>query len=91
MSLSFRKWREMALTEYPVVSDKYYKKVYENIATDPQTGESILVQLTLQGVLDKCEGTNFEEPIRKCIMKCVYTSCKLEKEINKVMNQYYEV
>ena len=39
MSLSFRKWREMALTEYPVVSDKYYKKVYENIATDPQTGE----------------------------------------------------
>ena len=62
MSLSFRKWREMALTEYPVVSDKYYKKVYENIATDPQTGESILVQLTLQGVLDKCEGTNFELP-----------------------------
>jgi hypothetical protein len=57
----------------------------------PQTGESILVQLTLQGVLDKCEGTNFEEPIRKCIMKCVYTGCKLEKEINKVMNQYYEV
>ena len=51
----------------------------------------ILVQLTLQGVLDKCEGTNFEEPIRKCIMKCVYTGCKLEKEINKVMNQYYEV
>lgn len=50
MSLSFRKWREMALTDYPVVSDKYYKKVYENIATDPQTGESILVQLTLQGV-----------------------------------------
>lgn len=49
MSLSFRKWREMALTDYPVVSDKYYKKVYENIATDPQTGESILVQLTLQG------------------------------------------
>ena len=73
MSLSFRKWREMALTDYPVVSDKDYKKVYENIATDPQTGESILVQLTLQGVLDKCEGTNFEEPIRKCIMKCVYT------------------
>lgn len=29
MSLSFRKWREMALTDYPVVSDKYYKKVYE--------------------------------------------------------------
>ena len=27
MSLSFRKWREMALTDYPVVSDKYYKKV----------------------------------------------------------------
>ena len=52
---------------------------------------SLLVQLTLQGVLDKCEGTNFEEPIRKCIMKCVYTGCKLEKEINKVMNQYYEV
>ena len=91
MSLSFRKWREMALTEYPVVGDKYYKKVYENIATDPQTGESILVQLTLKGVLDKCEGTNFEEPIRKCIMKCVYTGCKLEKEIYKVMNQYYEV
>ena len=91
MSLSFRKWREMALTDYPVVSDKYYKKVFFFITTDPQPGKSIFVQLTLQGVLDKCEGTNFEEPIRKCIMKCVYTGCKLEKEINKVMNQYYEV
>lgn len=45
MSLSFRKWREMALTEYPVVSDKYYKKVYENIATDPQTGRVYLYSL----------------------------------------------
>ena len=80
MSLSFRKWREMALTDYPVVSDKYYKKVYENIATDPQTGESILVQLTLQGVLDKCEGTNFEEPIRKCIMKCNWYNVLLGDE-----------
>ena len=35
MSLSFRKWREMALTEYTVVSDTPYKKVFENIATDP--------------------------------------------------------
>ena len=84
MSLSFRKWREMALTEYGETTP-------ERGMADPQTGESILVQLTLQGVLDKCEGTNFEEPIRKCIMKCVYTGCKLEKEINKVMNQYYEV
>ena len=91
MSLSFRQWREMALLEYPVVSDRYYKKVYENIVVDPQTGESTLVQLTLQGVLDKCEGTNYEEIIKKSIMKCVYTGCRLEKEINKVMNQYYEV
>ena len=50
-----------------------------------------MVQLTLQGVLDKCEGTNYEEIIKKSIMKCVYTGCRLEKEINKVMNQYYEV
>ena len=91
MSLSVRQWREMALLEYPVVSDKYYKKVYENIVVNPQTGESTLVQLTLQGVLDKCEGTNYEEIIKKSIMKCVYTGCRLEKEINKVMNQYYEV
>ena len=34
MSLSFRQWREMALLEYPVVSDKYYKKVYENIVVN---------------------------------------------------------
>ena len=39
MSLSFRKWREMALTEYPVVGDKYYKKVYENIARSADRGE----------------------------------------------------
>ena len=45
MSLSFRKWREMALTDYPVVSDKYYKKVYENIATDPQTVRAYLYSL----------------------------------------------
>ena len=70
---------------------EYGETTPERGMADPQTGESILVQLTLQGVLDKCEGTDFEEPIRKCIMKCVYTGCKLEKEINKVMNQYYEV
>ena len=44
MSLSFRKWREMALTEYPVVSDKYYKKVYEN-SLNPQAGVSLQYSL----------------------------------------------
>lgn len=91
MSLSFRQWREMAITEYPVVSEKYNKKVYENIVKDPQSGEYTLVQLTLQGVFDKCEGTNFEETIKRCVMKCVYTGCKLEKEVSRVMDQYYEI
>lgn len=91
MSLSYRQWREMAMLEYDIVSEKYNKKVYENIVKDPETEEYTLKQLTLQGVLDKCEGTNFEEPVRRAVMKCVYTGCKLEKEICKVMDQYYEV
>lgn len=90
MSLNFRQWREMAITEYPIVSEKYNKKVYENMVKDPQSGEYELVQLTLQGVLDKCEGTNFEENIKRSLMKCVYTGCKIEKEVSKIMDQYYE-
>ncbi len=91
MSLTFRQWREMAIIEYPIVSEKYNKKVYENIILDQQSGEHVLIQLTLQGVLDKCEGTNFEENIKRCLMKCVYTGDGIEKEVSRIMNQYYDI
>lgn len=91
MSLSFRQWREMALTQYDLVSEKYNKKVYENIVFDPETKEHELIQLTLQGILDKCEGTDYEETIKRAIMKCVYTGDKLEREVGKVMDQYFEI
>ena len=42
-------------------------------------------------VLQKCEGTNFEEAMRKAVMKCVYTNLKLEREIRKVMDPFFEV
>ena len=51
---------------------------------------SELVQLTLRDVMNKCAGTNFEEPIKRAIMKCVYTDAKLDNEIRKVMDEYFQ-
>lgn len=60
MSLTFRQWREMAIMEYEVVSKNYNRKVYESAVIDKDTHNVELVQLTLREVLDKCEGTNYD-------------------------------
>lgn len=91
MSLNYKEWKSLAITEYDIVSKKYSKKVYENMVADPDTRELKLMQLTLRDVLDKCDGTNFETPIRKAVMKCVYTDSKIEREVTKVMDAYFEV
>ena len=73
------------------MSKNYNQKVYENVIENKETGELELVQLTLREVLGICAGTNYEERLKKAIMKCVYTDADLEKEIRKIMNPFFEV
>lgn len=87
--MSYKEWREYALTNYDVVSKNYNYKVYEGLVKDPKTNETQLVQLTLREVLTKCEGSVFERQIRQAVMRCVYTDAQLNKEIRPVMDLYY--
>jgi hypothetical protein len=87
--MSYKEWKEMAVTTYDVVSKNYNRRVYESVVEDPRTGERELVELTLSDVLAKCEGTIFEKQIRQAVMRCVYTNDSLEKEIRPVMDLYY--
>ena len=64
--------------------------VYEAVVYNKSSGNGELVQLTLRDVMNKCAGTNFEEPIKRAIMKCVYTDAKLDNEIRKVMDEYFQ-
>ena len=89
--MTYSEWKDYAIVEYDVVSRNYSKKVYEAVVNDKTTGRDELVQLTLRDVMNKCAGTNFEEPIKRAIMKCVYTDAKLDAEIRKVMDEYFEV
>ncbi len=89
MAMSYKEWREYALTNYDVVSKNYNYKVYEGLVKDPKTNETQLVQLTLREVLTKCEGSVFERQIRQAVMRCVYTDAQLNKEIRPVMDLYY--
>lgn len=89
--MTYSEWKDYAIVEYDVVSRNYSKKVYEAVVNDKTTGKDELVQLTLRDVMNKCAGTNFEEPIKRAIMKCVYTDARLDKEIRKVMDEYFEV
>jgi len=89
MAMSYKEWREYALTNYDVVSKNYNYKVYEGLVKDPKTNETQLVQLTLREVLTKCEGSVFERQIRQAVMRCVYTDAQLTKEIRPVMDLYY--
>lgn len=89
--MTYQDWIEYAIIEYDVVSKNYNQKVYENVIENKETGELELVQLTLREVLGICAGTNYEERLKKAIMKCVYTDADLEKEIRKIMNPFFEV
>lgn len=89
MPLSYKEWRELAITNYDIVSKNYNRKVYESVVKNPETKEMELVQLTLREVLSKCEGSIFERQIRQAVMKCVYTDSHLEKEVRPVMDLYY--
>jgi muramoyltetrapeptide carboxypeptidase LdcA involved in peptidoglycan recycling len=87
--MSYKEWKEMVVTTYDVVSKNFNRRVYESVVEDPKTGERELIQLTLNDVLNKCEGTIFETQIRQAVMRCVYTEDSLEKEIRPVMDLYY--
>lgn len=89
--MTYRKWIDYAIAEYEVVSRNYNSKVYENVIEDPATGRTDLKQMTLREVLETCADTNYEERIKRAVMKCVYTNAKLEPEIRRVMDPFFEV
>ena len=89
MAMSYKEWREYALTNYDVVSKNYNYKVYEGLVKNPKTQETELVQLTLREVLTKCEGSVFERQIRQAVMRCVYTDAPVNREIRPVMDLFY--
>ena len=88
--MTYSEWKDYAIVAYDIVSRNYNKKVYEAVVENKSSGHGELVQLTLRDVMNKCAGTNFEEPIKRAIMKCVYTGAKLENEIRKVMDEYFQ-
>ncbi|MCM1282343.1 MAG: hypothetical protein NC180_04245 [Muribaculaceae bacterium] len=88
--MTYQDWIEYAVVEFDVVSKNYNQKVYENIVEDPKTHERKLVQMTLREVLNKCSGTNYEDRIKRAVMKCVYTEANLEKEVRRIMNPFFE-
>ena len=83
MSIDYNEWRSVAAIDYEVVIHKMDSVVYEVILDGERVGH------TLREVLDMCEGTMLEEPIRRAVMKAVYTNCSLEAEVKKVMDIYY--
>ena len=91
VSMSYKEWVDFAIVEYDLVSKYYSKRVYEALVSDPKTGDAQLVQLTLREVLNKCQDTVFETRMRRAIMKCVYTDSRPEREIRKIMDDYYGI
>lgn len=89
--MSYQQWVEYAIVEYDTVSINYNHKIYENMIEDPNTHDLSLVQLTLREVLSKCAGTDFEDRIKRAVMKCVYTDADLKKEVRRIMNLFFEV
>lgn len=88
--MTYSDWIEYAVSEYELVSKNYNHKVYENVVVNPESHKRELMQLTLREVLAICDHTNYEERIRRAVMKCVYTNEKLEPEIRKVMDPFFE-
>ena len=89
--MTYKEWIEYAIVEYDVVSKNYNQKVDENVVENKKTHEMELVQMTLREVLTRCDGTNYEERIRRAVMTCVYPEEKLDIEIRKVMDPFFEV
>lgn len=91
VTMNYREWVDFAIVEYDLVSKYYSKIVYESMVPDSKTGGMQLVQLTLREVLSKCQDTVFESRMRRAIMKCVYTDSRPEREIRKIMDDYYGI
>lgn len=89
--MDYSEWIEYALVEFDLVSRNYNSKVYENVIEDPNTHKRELVQMTLREVLEICKGTNYQERIKRAVMKCVYTDTKLEPEVRRVMDPFFDV
>lgn len=88
--MNFKEWRDFVLSSYGNVSDNYAKKMYENVVFDKETGTQQFVQLRLCDIFNKVDGTIYEMPLRRAIMKCVYSDRKFDREIRPVMDAFYE-
>lgn len=89
--MTYQEWIEYAIVEYDVVSKNYNHKVYENMVINKETHMADLIQLSLREVLTMCDGTNYEDRIKRAVMKCVYTEASLEREVRKIMDLFFEV
>ena len=87
--MRFREWKDFVLASYGSVSDSYAKKMYENVVLDQKTNQQTLVQLRLCDVFNKVEGTVFEQPVRRAVMKCVYSDRRFDRELKPVMDAFY--
>lgn len=87
--MGFKEWRDFILSSFGDVSDAYAKKVYEDVVFDKELGGNTLVQLRLCDVFNKVDGTCFEMPLRRAIMRCVYSNRRFDREIKPVMDAFY--
>lgn len=91
MAVSYREWKEFAVSNYDTVREQFHEPVYQGMVRDKDTLDVAEVSLTLQEVMDMCENTIFETALRRAVMKCVYTRSGLIKEVRKVMDVYYGI
>ena len=87
----YKDWMKFAKDNYDIIKENYNSIVYTAQVYDDETQEKTNISLTLEGVMDKCMGTSMENQIRNAIMRSVYTGYGLEKNIQKVMNEFYVI
>ena len=87
--MTYKMWMEFASGNYNIVKNNYNKVVYNAKIIDRETGQEKEVSLTLGQAMEMCMNTSMEDAMRNCVMKAVYVGYGLEKNIQKVMNEFY--
>lgn len=89
--MPYQKWMEFAIDNYNIVKNNLNKVVYNANVYDRDINENKQVSLTLGQAMELCMNTSMENSMRNCVMKAVYTGYGLEKNIKKVMNEFYVI
>lgn len=88
-AMPYEKWIEFAVDNYEMVKQCYDEVLFEANVIDRETDEEIFVSHTLGEVMELCKNTSMEKSVRNSIMKAVYTGNGLDKNIQKVMKEFY--